>query len=154
MSRGVERVSSFLRERGIEARVVTLDDSTKTSQMAADALGCTVAEIAKSIVFRGGDTALVVVISGDRRVDTVKLSEAFGGGVSKADADWVRKRTGYVIGGVPPFPHGEGVEVFLDSSLRRFEKVWAAAGDPNSVMHISAAEIEWVLGSKPVDVAQ
>jgi len=154
MSRGVERVSSFLRERGIEARVVTLDDSTKTSQMAADALGCTVAEIAKSIVFRGGDTALVVVISGDRRVDTMKLSEAFGGGVSKADADWVREQTGYVIGGVPPFPHGEGVEVFLDSSLRRFEKVWAAAGDPNSVMHISAAEIEGVLGSKPVDVAQ
>jgi len=154
MAKGIARVTGFLAEMGIEARVATLDDSTKTSQMAADALGCTVAEIAKSIVFRGGDTALVVVISGDRRVDTVKLSEAFGGGVSKADADWVRERTGYVIGGVPPFPHGEGVEVFLDSSLRRFEKVWAAAGDPNSVMHISAAEIEGVLGSKPVDVAQ
>ena len=154
MAKGKTRVTDFLARRGTEARVVTLDDSTKTSKMAADALGCTVAEIAKSIVFRGGDTALVVVISGDRRVDQAKLSDAFGGVVSKADADWVRERTGYVIGGVPPFPHGEAVRVFLDPSLRRFEKVWTAAGDPNSVMNISVAEIEEILGSKPVDVAQ
>jgi len=154
MVKGIARVTGFLTERGIEARVVTLDDSTKTSQMAADALGCTVAEIAKSIVFAHGDSPLVVVISGDKRVDIRKLSAAMGGGVSKADADWVRERTGYVIGGVPPFPHDEGVRVLLDASLRRFRKVWAAAGDPNSVMNISVADIEAALGSEPVDFAQ
>jgi prolyl-tRNA editing enzyme YbaK/EbsC (Cys-tRNA(Pro) deacylase) len=94
------------------------------------------------------------VISGDKRVDIRKLSAAVGGGVSKADADWVRERTGYVIGGVPPFPHDEGVRVLLDASLRRFRKVWAAAGDPNSVMNISVADIEVALGSEPVDFAQ
>jgi prolyl-tRNA editing enzyme YbaK/EbsC (Cys-tRNA(Pro) deacylase) len=154
MAKGKARVAGFLTERGIEARVVTLDDSTKTSQMAADALGCTVAEIAKSIVFAHGDSPLVVVISGDKRVDIRKLSATVGGRVSKADADWVRGRTGYVIGGVPPFPHDEGVRVLLDASLRRFRKVWAAAGDPNSVMNISVADIVAALGSEPVDFAQ
>ena len=76
MAKGKARVAGFLAEKGIEARVVTLDDSTKTSQMAADALGCTVAEIAKSIVFAHGDSPLVVVISGDKRVDIRKLSAA------------------------------------------------------------------------------
>ena len=103
--RGSKRVSAYLDERGIEARVVTLDESTRTSQLAADALGCTVAEIAKSIVFKAGEGAVVVVISGDRRVDAKKVSAHLGVKVGNADADAVKALTGYAIGGVPPFPH-------------------------------------------------
>ncbi|MFA5868360.1 MAG: YbaK/EbsC family protein [Candidatus Bathyarchaeia archaeon] len=151
--RGSRRVSAYLAERGIEARVVTLDESTRTSQLAADALGCTVAEIAKSIVFRAGEGAVVVVISGDRRVDAKKVSAQMGVKVGNADADTVKALTGYVIGGVPPFPHDAGVKVLLDRSLTRFERVWAAAGTPNSVMNLAVAQLRGIAGD-PVDVAQ
>jgi prolyl-tRNA editing enzyme YbaK/EbsC (Cys-tRNA(Pro) deacylase) len=148
-----KRVSAFLKERGIEARVVTLDDSTRTSQLAADALGCTVAEIAKSIVFKAGEQAVVVVISGDRRVDAKKVAGHLGVKVENADADNVKSLTGYVIGGVPPFPHDPVVKVLLDQSLTRFERVWAAAGTPNSVMNLTIAQLSGVVGGF-VDVAQ
>ncbi len=151
--RGSKRVSAYLDEKGIKARVVTLDESTRTSQLAADALGCTVAEIAKSIVFRAGDGAVVVVISGDRRVDAKKVSAQMGVKAGNADADAVKSLTGYVIGGVPPFPHDAGVKVLLDRSLTRFERVWAAAGTPNSVMNLAVAQLRGIVGD-PVDVAQ
>ncbi len=151
--RGSKRVSAYLAERGIEARVVTLDESTRTSQLAADALGCTVAEIAKSIVFRAGDGAVVVVISGDRRVDAKKVSAQMGVKAGNADADAVKSLTGYVIGGVPPFPHDAGVKVLLDRSLTRFERVWAAAGTPNSVMNLAVGQLRGIVGGELVDVA-
>lgn len=152
-AKGSRRVSEYLKEKGIEARVVTLDESTRTSQLAADALGCTVAEIAKSIVFRAGEQAVVVVISGDRRVDSKKVGAILGAKVGNADADTVKALTGYVIGGVPPFPHEPSVKVLLDRSLTRFERVWAAAGTPNSVLNLSVAQLRGQVGDF-VDVAQ
>jgi prolyl-tRNA editing enzyme YbaK/EbsC (Cys-tRNA(Pro) deacylase) len=111
-AKGSKRVSEYLEEKGIEARVVKLDESTRTSQLAADALGCTVAEIAKSIVFKAGEQAVVVVISGDRRVDAKKVSSLLGEKVGNADADTV-KAYGLRHGGVPPF-HDPTVKVLLD----------------------------------------
>jgi len=146
MARGSERVKRFLDERKIEVELAELDESTRTSQMAADALGCSVAQIAKSIVFVNGSVA-VVVISGDKRVDERKLSNLLGCKVSIADAEKVRKRTGYVIGGVPPFPHDDGVKVYLDSSLRRYDTVWTAAGTPNSVFKVKVETLRSVLNS-------
>ena len=151
--RGSKRVSTYLEENDIEARVVTLDESTRTSQLAADALGCTVAEIAKSIVFKAGNGAMVVIISGDRRVDAKKVSAHLGLKVGNADADSVKTLTGYTIGGVPPFPHNSGVKVLLDRSLNRFERVWAAAGTPNSVMNLAVEQLRGIIGGF-VDVAQ
>ena len=152
-ARGSKRVSAYLEERDIEARVVTLDESTRTSQLAADALGCSVAEIAKSIVFKMGKQAVVVVISGDKRVDAKKVSAHLGAKVGNADADTVKSLTGYVIGGVPPFPHDPSVKVLLDGSLTRFERVWAAAGTPNSVMILAVEQLRSVVGGF-VNVAQ
>jgi len=152
-ARGSRRVSEFLEENGIQAKVVTLDESTRTSQLAAEALGCTVAEIAKSIAFKAGDQAVVVVISGDRRVDAKKVRAHLGVKVGNADADAVKTLTGYVIGGVPPFPHDPGVRVLLDGSLSRFERVWAAAGTPNSVMSLTVEQLRGIVGDF-VDVAQ
>ena len=148
-----EKVRRFLKDNNIPVSLVELDKSTRTSQMAADALGCSVAQIAKSIVFINGGTS-VVVISGDKRVDGEKLSRILGHRVSIANADAVRKNTGYVIGGVPPFPHGEGVIVFLDSSLSRFEEVWTAAGTPNSVFKISTKVMRGTLGTDFVDISE
>jgi prolyl-tRNA editing enzyme YbaK/EbsC (Cys-tRNA(Pro) deacylase) len=151
--KGSKRVADYLKEKGIEARVVTLDESTRTSQLAADALGCTVAEIAKSIVFKSGEQAVVVVISGDMRVDAKKVGALLGTKVGNADADAVKALTGYVIGGVPPFPQEPSVKVLLDGSLTRFEKVWAAAGTPNSVVNLTVAQLRGQVGDF-VDVAQ
>lgn len=151
--RGSKRVSAYLEEKGIEARVVTLDESTRTSQLAAEALGCTVPEIAKSIAFKAGEGAVIVVISGDRRVDAKKVGAVLGVKVGNADADAVKALTGYPIGGVPPFPHDAGVRVLLDRSLTRFEKVWAAAGTPNSVMNLTVEQLHGLVGDY-VDVAQ
>ena len=153
MARGSERVRRLLNERHIEVEVVEMDESTRTSQMAADALGCEVAQIAKSIVFVDGGAA-VVVISGDKRVDVKRLSQILGRKVSVADADSVRRHTGYVIGGVPPFPHNEGVKVLLDRSLGRFEEVWTAAGTPNSVMRIKVETLKRIVGTDFVDVSK
>ncbi|MBS7652625.1 MAG: YbaK/EbsC family protein [Candidatus Bathyarchaeia archaeon] len=153
MKRGAEDVRRFLRERKVEAEIRELSESTRTSRMAAEALGCDIAQIAKSIVFIDGD-ATVVVVSGDKRVDEGKLSNLIGRKVYLADAEDVRRYTGYVIGGVPPFPHGEGVRVLLDSSLKRFEHVWTAAGTPNSVFKIRVEDLKAILNTDFVDVSR
>ncbi|MBS7620337.1 YbaK/EbsC family protein [Candidatus Bathyarchaeota archaeon] len=121
--------------------------------MAADALKCDIAQIAKSIVF-ANEKAIVVVISGDRKVDEKKLSKVLGHKVSIANADEVKKLTGYVIGGVPPFPHNDKVNVVLDSSLKRFKEVWTAAGTPNSVFKISIEDLKKTVGSDFIDVSK
>jgi len=150
--RGTERVREFLARNVPEAKVVELDGSTRTSALAAGALGCALAEIAKSIVFAGA-AAAVVVISGDKRVDGKKLRAVTGDNHRIASPQEVLESTGYIIGGVPPFPHRPQVKVYLDASLGRFQSVWAAAGAPNSVMQLSTASLLEAVGSEFVDLA-
>jgi prolyl-tRNA editing enzyme YbaK/EbsC (Cys-tRNA(Pro) deacylase) len=128
------------------------DESTKNSELAARVLGCTVPEIAKSVVFVGRTTA-VVVISGDRRVDAARLSKLAGEDLRVAKPDEVRERTGFPIGGVPPFPHAEGVAVYPDSSLLRFDHAWAAAGAPNAVFRIGTSDLLNLVGRGPFELA-
>jgi len=149
-----ERVSAYLSKSGVEYELREFGESTKSSALAAQALGCSVGEIAKSVVFVGEKKAVVIIISGDRRVDGAKLSKATGADLRVARADEVRDGTGFPIGGVPPFPHVEGLTVIADISLTRFERVWAAAGSPNSVFGIRTRDLLRLLGSKPVDVAE
>jgi prolyl-tRNA editing enzyme YbaK/EbsC (Cys-tRNA(Pro) deacylase) len=112
-----------------------------------------VAEIAKSVVFSTG-RGIVVVISGDKRVDSAKLSRLIRGELTFATATQVKQITGYPAGGVPPFPHYDGIRVLPDSSLGRFREVWAAAGLPNSVMKLATNDIIATLGAGLVDVAE
>jgi prolyl-tRNA editing enzyme YbaK/EbsC (Cys-tRNA(Pro) deacylase) len=149
----VERVRQHLLALKLNVDVREFDTSTKNSTLAARALGCSVAEIAKSVVFNAGG-AVVVVISGDKRVDTRRLSEQVGGRVSVATPEEVRSMTGYPIGGVPPFPHVKGVRVLCDESLLRFEQVWAAGGAPNIVFRISPHELVKKTGGATVDLAE
>lgn len=152
MVKGSKRVDAFLDSNDIDTRKVVLDKSTRTSKMAAEALGCGVEQIAKSIVFLN-DAAIVVVISGDKRVDIEKLTDHTGHDIEIGDADSIRERTGYVIGGVPPFPHHENVIVVLDESLKRFDDVWAAAGTPRSVMKLKVDQLEKYVQGGFMDVA-
>ncbi|MGQ9679858.1 MAG: YbaK/EbsC family protein [Candidatus Bathyarchaeia archaeon] len=153
MSRNTDKVKRFLRDKGVSTELVELKESTRTSQMAANVLKCELAQIAKSIVFVN-EKAIVVVISGDKKVDEKKLSKVLGHKVSIANAGEVKKFTGYVIGGVPPFPHSDGVKVVLDSSLKRFKEVWTAAGSPNSVFRISVEDLKRTVGSDFTDISK
>lgn len=148
----LEKVKEFLRESGAVYEIREFDSSTRNSALAAAVLGCTVGEIAKSIVFQGKGIH-VVVLSGDRRVDAVKLSSVAGEIVRVASPDEVREGTGYPVGGVPPFPHREGVTVFVDLSLMRFRWVWAAAGVTHAVFRISPADLTKLVGGSPHDLS-
>jgi prolyl-tRNA editing enzyme YbaK/EbsC (Cys-tRNA(Pro) deacylase) len=147
------RVSGILVGLGHSGEVTMLADSARTAAEAANALGCSVAEIAKSIVFRrlDDDAGVVVITSGDNRVDAAKVA-ALVGAVGKADADFVRSATGYAIGGVSPVGHPEGTVVVIDRDLSRFETIWAAAGHPHAVFPLTPSQLSDWLGMEPSDV--
>jgi prolyl-tRNA editing enzyme YbaK/EbsC (Cys-tRNA(Pro) deacylase) len=135
-----DRLSTRARELGIPVRVQRLAASTRTVRDAAVAVGCQEAEIAKSIVFVADGDPIVCVASGEHRVDTDKLADVLDvAEVRQAAADEVRAATGFAIGGVPPFGHD--LPVIFDEALLRHERVWAAAGDPNSLFEVDPREL-------------
>ena len=150
--RGPDRVKAALEALSLDCEVLTLPDSTRTAEEAAEAVGCSVGEIAKSLVFRAGDRAVVAVMSGDDRLDTARLSAAVGAEVGRADAGFVRAATGFSIGGVPPLGHAGPVALFMDRGLFRFARVWAAAGSPFSVFAIEPARLRDASGATVADL--
>ncbi len=153
MAGSIERVRQHLQSNNLKVDFREFPVSTKNSALAAQALGCRVAEIAKSVVLKGGGP-VVVVISGDKRVDLEKLEQMLGAKVEVATPDDVRSMTGYPIGGVPPFPHDDSVRVLPDRSLERFEWVWAAGGAPNTVFRIRTKDLIGLLAADPLDLAE
>ncbi len=122
--------------------VLEFDASTRTADEAAAAIGCTVAEIAKSLVFRSASgRSVLVVASGVNRVDEKKVAALIGERIGRADADFVREATGFSIGGVPPVGHAIAPIVLIDETLMGFETIWAAAGTPNAVFRLTPAEL-------------
>ena len=150
--KGPDRVRAALDALALDCDIHTLPDSTRTAAEAAAAVGCSVGEIAKSLVFRAGDRVVVAIMSGDNRLDPGKLAEALGEQVGRADADFVRAATGFAIGGVPPLGHATPVPVFMDADLFRFERIWAAAGSPFSVFAIEPARLRDAAGATVSDL--
>jgi prolyl-tRNA editing enzyme YbaK/EbsC (Cys-tRNA(Pro) deacylase) len=148
------RIGRLLNEAGVDTQVVEFEHPTRTSAEAAAAIGCSIAEIAKSIVFRGESSglAVIVVASGDNRVSEAKVSEAVGEALARAGADFVRSATGYAIGGVAPLGHAQPVKLLLDEDLQRFETVWAAAGTPFSVFALRPALLPALTGADWADI--
>jgi prolyl-tRNA editing enzyme YbaK/EbsC (Cys-tRNA(Pro) deacylase) len=126
----VKKVQDALKALGFRNEVLELPVSTRTAAEAAQAAGCQVGQIAKSIVFRGQSTGrpISVIANGTNRVNERRLEELIAEPLGKADAEYVRKHTGFVIGGVPPIGHREKMEIFVDEDLLRYEEIWAAAG--------------------------
>lgn len=149
-----QRVADLLASLGHDQPVVILPSSGKTSAEAAAGLGCTVAQIAKSIVFRrlADDAAVVVIASGGHRVDAQKVA-ALVGPLGKADADFVKARTGYSIGGVSPVGQPGDVTLLIDESLLAFDTLWAAAGHPHAVFRLTPAQLRRYAGGAVADVA-
>ena len=152
---GFQRVSQALAERGHPHAPLWLDVPARTSQEAADALGVTVGQIAKSVIFkrRADDVAVLVVTSGDRRVDEQRVA-AHTGPLGRADASFVKASTGFSIGGVAPLAHATPTVTLIDRELFRFAEIWAAAGHPNGVFRLSPDELVRLTGAPVADVVQ
>jgi prolyl-tRNA editing enzyme YbaK/EbsC (Cys-tRNA(Pro) deacylase) len=143
----VERVRAALLAAGHPDTITQFPTGTRTAADAAAAVGCSVAQIAKSIVFRCGMRAVVVITSGANRVDQAKAGAALGATLGRADADWVREATGFAIGGVAPVGHVSPPMLLLDQDLLLLDPIWAAAGSPSHVFRTSAADLARITGA-------
>ena len=155
---GVQRVTAFLQNAGYTQQPRMLEDAARTAQQAADALGVELGQIAKSIVFRrkSDDVPVLVITSGDKRVDEIKVQVLVcenGTKLGRADADFVKLKTGFAIGGVAPVAHLIEPVTLLDKELFRFESVWAAAGHPSAVFEIAPHTLQLFTSAPVADVA-
>jgi prolyl-tRNA editing enzyme YbaK/EbsC (Cys-tRNA(Pro) deacylase) len=149
------KVQEALDALGYTFQVVELPDSTRTAREAAAAVGCSVGQIAKSLVFQGRESGrpFLVIASGSNRVDEERLASLVDEPVSFADATTVRAATGFVIGGVPPTGHRQRLETYIDQDLLAFEQIWAAAGTPFAVFRLHPADLPRMTGGQVVAIA-
>jgi prolyl-tRNA editing enzyme YbaK/EbsC (Cys-tRNA(Pro) deacylase) len=150
----VDRVRQALVASGHDDTITEFPEGTRTAADAAAAIGCTVAQIAKSIVFRAGGRAVVVIASGANRVDPKKVEAVLGVSVKRADADFVRDATGFAIGGVAPLGHLSPPLLVFDRDLLALHPIWAAAGTPSHVFRTEAETLARITGAPVADVAQ
>lgn len=150
-----KRVQHFLSAMGFSFKVMELPDSTRTAQEAADSIGCSVSQIAKSLVFKEKkiNRPILVIASGANRVDVKIIQKSTRLELEKADGKFVKDRVGYAIGGVPPVAHLEPLETLLDSDLMKYETIWAAAGTPFAVFQLKSADLEPLTKGKWIDLS-
>lgn len=154
LSTSAQKVQDELGKLGFELQVVELPQTTRSAQDAAQAVGCQVGQIVKSLIFKGrrSQKAILVVASGSNRVDEKKLAALISEPVGKADAEFVRQHTGFAIGGVPPVGHLERLETFVDEDLLQYGEIWAAAGTPHAVFRLAPADLLKMTGGRAVCV--
>jgi prolyl-tRNA editing enzyme YbaK/EbsC (Cys-tRNA(Pro) deacylase) len=151
LSESAQKVQDLLHARRFHhLQVVELPQSTRSAAEAAAAVGCSVAQIAKSLVFRGtrSQRPLLVIASGANQVDEERLAELAGEPVERPDADFVRRHTGFAIGGVPPIGHAQPLQTFVDADLLAHTEIWAAAGTPRAVFQLSPRELVSMAGGQ------
>jgi Cys-tRNA(Pro) deacylase len=149
-----QKVQHALIELGFSGDVLELESSTRTAAEAAQAAGCEIGQIVKSLVFRlePEGVAVLVLVSGANRVHEKRLGRLIGGSLAKADADFVHDISGYAIGGVPPIGHKNPMKTYIDEDLLQYETVWAAAGTPNAIFNIPPQELVKISGGQVVCV--
>ncbi|RIH89670.1 YbaK/EbsC family protein [Calidithermus roseus] len=155
LSSSAQKVQDALHERGFgELRVVEMPASTRTAQEAAEAVGCSVGQIVKSLIFRGAESGrpYLLLVSGSNRVDEARVGERLGERLERARPEWVREVTGFAIGGVPPVGHATPLEALIDPDLLQYEQVWAAAGTPNAVFALSPQQLVALTGGRVMAV--
>lgn len=149
-----QKVQEALRSLGFQNQVIELQSLTRTSAEAAQAVGCEVEQIAKSILFRGKktDQVVLVIASGINRVNERRVEEWIAEPLGKADASYVRQKTGFVIGGVPPIGHLEKIVIFIDEDLLKYEEIWAAGGTPHAVFKLTPSELIQMTGGQVIKI--
>lgn len=153
MKASVRRVTDALQQAGVDAAITEFSASTRTAEEAAAAVGASVGQIVKSLVFLAGDQPVLVLASGLNRVDTERLAAVAGAPISRAPAERVRAVTGFSIGGVPPVAHATALPAYLDRDLLQYDEVWAAAGTPNAVFPINPEQLRVLTHAEVVDIA-
>lgn len=156
LSNSAKRVQDFLLSKGFSFQVRELPGSTRTAQEAADSIGCTVSQIAKSLVFKEKTThrPVLVIASGSNRVDVKKIHSSTGLRLGRADGKFVKERVGFAIGGVPPIGHLEPLETILDKDLKKYNTIWAAAGTPFAVFQLAPHDLGPLTEGKWIDLAE
>ncbi len=154
LSPSVQKVQNALKALGFSNDVMELESTTRTSAEAAQAVGCRVEQIAKSILFKSKQTdmPILVIASGPNRVNEKRIEAFISEPLGKADADYVRKHTGFVIGGVPPIGHLEKLDIFIDEDLLKYEEIWAAAGSPNALFRLTPSDLIQMTGGRIVSI--
>ncbi|WP_282607656.1 YbaK/EbsC family protein [Pelagibius sp. Alg239-R121] len=148
------RVQEALGTSGADFEVRVFPEGTRTAAEAAEAIGCEVAQIAKSLIFRAKESnrSILVIASGANRVDEKRLAALLGEKIGRADPDFVREKTGFAIGGVPPVAHREAPVTFIDRDILNYDSIWAAAGTPNAVFPLKSAQLAGLTGGTIVDI--
>lgn len=154
LSPSSQKIQDILHSLGFNLQVVEFEQTTRTSAEAAQAVGCELGQIAKSLIFKGKQSgkAILVIASGANRVDEKKIRAILGEKVEKPDADFVREQTGFVIGGVPPLGHAQKLETLIDGDLLKFQSIWGAAGTPNAVFKLTPDDLVKMTGGRVVDI--
>jgi prolyl-tRNA editing enzyme YbaK/EbsC (Cys-tRNA(Pro) deacylase) len=154
LSSSARKVQEALESFGLSCQVIEMPQSTRTAEDAAQAVGCQVGQIAKSLIFKGEETLqpILVVTSGVNRVNEKTLIEFISEPIAKADADFVREKTGFAIGGVPPLGHSESLKIFIDADLLQYEEIWAAAGTPRAVFKLTPQDLQRITAGRVISV--
>lgn len=154
ISSSAKKVQDALISHGLTSQVLELPSTTRTAQEAAQTIGCQIGQIVKSLVFMGKQTQkpILVVASGSNRVNERKLSKLVSEPIKRANADFVREKTGFAIGGVPPVGHSERLETFIDEDLLKYQTIWAAAGTPNAVFKLTPNDLKIITKGKTVTI--
>jgi prolyl-tRNA editing enzyme YbaK/EbsC (Cys-tRNA(Pro) deacylase) len=154
LSKSARRVQDALDKQGKAFQVMELPDSTRTAVEAAQAVGCQLGQIVKSLVFKAKRSSrpVLVIASGANRVDERKIEALIGEPLGKANADFVRSSTGFAIGGVPPVGHDKEMPVFIDNDLLQYDEVWAAAGTPHAVFRLEPQDLQSMTGGELVEI--
>ncbi len=154
LPKSAQRVQDALDTFNLSLTVVEMPDSTRTAKEAADALRCTVAQIAKSLIFRGAETGrpILIIASGANRVNEKAVGRLVGEKLARADADFVQEHAGYAIGGIPPVGHASFIATYIDEDLLQYDEIWAAAGTPHAVFALTPDILKTITGGHVISV--
>lgn len=150
-----KKVKSAALQSGLSIEIQHMDDSTRTAREAADAIGCEVSQIVKSLIFRGERSLnpILLLVSGANHVDETKIAGIFGEPIIRPDAKFVREVTGFAIGGIPPFGHANKMQTYLDRDLLKYETVFAAAGTPNTIFGMDPNQLAGATQGEIINMA-
>ena len=154
ISSSARKVQEALIEHGVTSQVVEMPQSTRTANDAARAAGCQVGQIVKSLIFKGKKTQqpILVATSGANRVNEKMIANLISEPLAKADAEFVREKTGFAIGGIPPVGHVQQIRIFIDEDLLQYNEIWAAAGTPKAIFKLTPQELQKITGGQVVSV--
>jgi prolyl-tRNA editing enzyme YbaK/EbsC (Cys-tRNA(Pro) deacylase) len=152
LSKKSKIVQDYLLQFGLKVDILEYSESTKTAQEAANAIGCEIGQIVKSLVFNNNDKGLLFLVSGKNKLNVDKVARELKIDFKKADADFVKKVTGFSIGGVPPVAHETKMETYIDQDLLAYDEIWAAAGMPFSVFRLESRMLQPLTNGKVIEV--